>query len=468
MPVSGTCSIQRCCSGDALFQSGKHDEAVMRYTCALQSLPSSIKSGRTMAETHLYLHRSVAFRQLGHWKLAEQDAVKAVEVQPWNTTARCNWVICLNLLHRWPEALRACDIGLMKQPRSSALLRLRSEVLREQQTETFESDVPGCKAGLSMPPPCMQVRAGAAEPGAGSGNLGEALALRAPLTVVPVQMAKELLPRRDAQEAVQAHSVWAHSVWAKRSQLLRRSKFTRKMSLWWRLCRSELPGKQAPRQQMDDLMWKKFTPTIVNMERCNARTWNAGRGGQCSKAKCGSDSDFCRAHMADEKWRNHGRVDGPIPVGKLREFMRTRAPAISVRERAACDSRRKRTSARRQQQQVAHVGNHVRVWGDGQGGGRGSYVGLVVEESADRTSFTISTPPARESWSKRRVLKRYCALLQEKHLPSSSPLFDITKKRLPSVLGVGGPESMHHLACKKRCLGAGLDISAVFISNMVA
>merc|ERR1712129_235696 len=110
--------------------------------------------------------------------------------------------------------------------------------------------------------------------------------------------------------------------------------------------------------------------------------------------------------------------DGPIPVGKLWEFMRTRAPAISVRESAACDSRRKRTSARRQQQQVAHVGNHVRVWGDGQGGGRGSYVGLVVEECADGTSFAILMPPARESWSKRRVLKRYCALLQEEHLLS--------------------------------------------------
>merc|ERR1711972_1277169 len=55
-------------------------------------------------------------------------------------------------------------------------------------------------------------------------------------------------------------------------------------------------------------------------DRCKARTWNTGHGGQCSRARCG-DSDFCGAHARGETWRTHGRVDGPIPIAKLREFL---------------------------------------------------------------------------------------------------------------------------------------------------
>merc|ERR1712216_969723 len=99
--------------------------------------------------------------------------------------------------------------------------------------------------------------------------------------------------------------------------MLRRSKFTRQMSLCWRLCRTQPAG-----MQLDTQAWKQFTPTEVNPERCYARTWNAGRGGQCSRAKCGDGSPFCRVHAAGEKWKTHGRVDGQIPARKLCEFMR--------------------------------------------------------------------------------------------------------------------------------------------------
>lgn len=455
----------------------------MRYTRALESSPAASKSGHATPDPRLYLHRSVAFRQLGCWKHAEQDAVKAVKLQPLNTAARCNLVICLNLLRRWPEALCACDIGLTKQPHSSALLRLRSEVLREkqaeqprspalmrlrsevlrgQQTKTFKSHVRGCQTGFSMPPASAKMRApfrqpsaepGAAGPAAETRNVSETLSLGAASPARPAQMAEEMLPRRDAREAVQAHDVWA-----KRSKLLRRSKFTRKMSLWWRLCRSELPGKQPPRQQMGECGWKQFTPTVLNMERCNARTWNAGLGGQCSKAKCGSDSDFCRAHMAGEKWRTHGRVDGAIPVGKLREFLRTRPPEVSVRSSTAAASRQKpdyqqkHISAGPHQQQVSHVGNHVRFRGDGRGVGHGGQLGVVVGESADSMSFTSLMLPAGGTWSTRQVLKRYCILLQDEHQPSLSPRPALTKKRLSTVLGP--VDCMPHLVRKKRCVGA--------------
>lgn len=62
--------------------------------------------------------------------------------------------------------------------------------------------------------------------------------------------------------------------------------------------------------------WQRFTPKIVNPALCMARTWADGMGGQCRSAR-GECSDFCRSHKGKLV---HGRVDGPIPEGKLREF----------------------------------------------------------------------------------------------------------------------------------------------------
>eukprot|EP00928_Gymnodinium_smaydae_P072322 TRINITY_DN5569_c0_g1_i1.p1 TRINITY_DN5569_c0_g1~~TRINITY_DN5569_c0_g1_i1.p1 ORF type:complete len:226 (-),score=63.32 TRINITY_DN5569_c0_g1_i1:139-816(-) len=52
-----------------------------------------------------------------------------------------------------------------------------------------------------------------------------------------------------------------------------------------------------------------------------ARTWADGKGGQCTKKK-DSGTDFCSIHGRDNKWEVHGRVDGPIPEKKLREFLK--------------------------------------------------------------------------------------------------------------------------------------------------
>merc|ERR1711920_939823 len=70
--------------------------------------------------------------------------------------------------------------------------------------------------------------------------------------------------------------------------------------------------------------WTSFTPEI-QPGRCMARTWNNGQGGQCqSKPKEGSD--LCTAHSKGEL--SHGRVDGPIPVAKLKRFL-----ACAVKQR---------------------------------------------------------------------------------------------------------------------------------------
>mmetsp|Transcript_43000 Transcript_43000/g.98806 ORF Transcript_43000/g.98806 Transcript_43000/m.98806 type:complete len:293 (-) Transcript_43000:79-957(-) len=72
---------------------------------------------------------------------------------------------------------------------------------------------------------------------------------------------------------------------------------------------------------MEDATWRKFTPDVVDNALCMARTWNGGVGGQCTRTPL-SGSEFCSMHGANDKWQVHGRLDGPIPDKKLREFER--------------------------------------------------------------------------------------------------------------------------------------------------
>lgn len=65
--------------------------------------------------------------------------------------------------------------------------------------------------------------------------------------------------------------------------------------------------------------WLRFTPASINPHLCLARTWNQGLGGQCPKARR-PGSELCGLHST--KWEVHGRVDGPIPELKFREFER--------------------------------------------------------------------------------------------------------------------------------------------------
>ncbi|CAK0804923.1 unnamed protein product [Prorocentrum cordatum] len=67
-----------------------------------------------------------------------------------------------------------------------------------------------------------------------------------------------------------------------------------------------------------EAVWMRFTPDAVDLSLCRARTWSNGLGGQCTNFPLGGGGDFCGLHK--EKRLEHGRVDGPIPEDKLREF----------------------------------------------------------------------------------------------------------------------------------------------------
>jgi len=88
-------------------------------------------------------------------------------------------------------------------------------------------------------------------------------------------------------------------------------------------------GEEPAEKHESDEHWRRFTPTHIYRELCLARTWNGGQGGQCTKTPA-SGSEFCKTHQTGEKWRTHGRLDGPIPGPKLKEFMRTNSGVIKA------------------------------------------------------------------------------------------------------------------------------------------
>ncbi len=59
-----------------------------------------------------------------------------------------------------------------------------------------------------------------------------------------------------------------------------------------------------------------FQPVVVDAACCQALIWNRGYGKlQCDKKPFGK-LDVCKKHVQPP----HGRVRGPIPEQKLREF----------------------------------------------------------------------------------------------------------------------------------------------------
>ena len=69
----------------------------------------------------------------------------------------------------------------------------------------------------------------------------------------------------------------------------------------------------------------EFTPCVINADKCLARTWSGGLGGQCSRFPV-ADRRWCKVH---ETRAMHGFVDGPVPDLKLAAFRKAAASAAS-------------------------------------------------------------------------------------------------------------------------------------------
>ena len=79
--------------------------------------------------------------------------------------------------------------------------------------------------------------------------------------------------------------------------------------------------------QGDELaeVWKRFSPVHIDFAKCLGRTWQRGAGGQCGKkplgGRAGADQDADLCGKCNTKLA-HGRVDGPVPPAKLKEFLK--------------------------------------------------------------------------------------------------------------------------------------------------
>jgi hypothetical protein len=77
-------------------------------------------------------------------------------------------------------------------------------------------------------------------------------------------------------------------------------------------------ASEPPVVVSSDEVWRRFTPIVIDPVKCLARTFNGGAGGQCKRnpqaggVTCGACKKLA-----------HGRVDGPIPDGKLQVFLRS-------------------------------------------------------------------------------------------------------------------------------------------------
>jgi len=67
-----------------------------------------------------------------------------------------------------------------------------------------------------------------------------------------------------------------------------------------------------------------IVPLKEGIQRCHARIWAQGRGGQCKRP--GDGSKLCKMHQADAAKHEgvplHGFIDGEIPPVKLEEFLK--------------------------------------------------------------------------------------------------------------------------------------------------
>eukprot|EP00439_Symbiodinium_sp_Y106_P051831 s485_g6.t3 len=85
--------------------------------------------------------------------------------------------------------------------------------------------------------------------------------------------------------------------------------------------------------------WKIFSPKVIDLRLCMARTWNDGKGGQCSEPReDGCDLCYkCMRRAASVAGLIYGMVDGPIAPGRLEQFERAAVTGATGAKAAAKD-----------------------------------------------------------------------------------------------------------------------------------
>ncbi|CAE7491055.1 unnamed protein product [Symbiodinium microadriaticum] len=109
---------------------------------------------------------------------------------------------------------------------------------------------------------------------------------------------------------------------------------------------AEEPAAQeaAPAEPLQKVLhgpepWKIFSPKVIDLRLCMARTWNEGKGGQCSEPReDGCDLCYkCMRRAASVTGLIYGMVDGPMPPGRLEQFERAAVTGATGAKAAAKD-----------------------------------------------------------------------------------------------------------------------------------
>jgi len=99
-------------------------------------------------------------------------------------------------------------------------------------------------------------------------------------------------------------------------------------------------AKKSADAPVDAESWRMFTPSQVDATKCMARVWGDGEGLQCSRGP-NDGSEYCGKHIKGDAWKAHGRIDGPIPSAKLKQFRSARElkrDATAVKVEPVCDA----------------------------------------------------------------------------------------------------------------------------------
>jgi len=161
------------------------------------------------------------------------------------------------------------------------------------------------------------------------------------------------------------------------------------------------------------------SPAEVKPELCMGRTWHGGFGAQCDRLPGEHCGDLCRMHHGSLK---HGRVDGIVPEGKLREMRRSMAKANGT----APTPRAQRSSA------VVGGRTTSRWLSDGE------------EEEEDVEDASVSVSSAASTRSRRRVFFAKVALQMASSPSGEEPAEGPQEGVLgiadfAAVSGIGGP-----------------------------
>ena len=79
-------------------------------------------------------------------------------------------------------------------------------------------------------------------------------------------------------------------------------------------------GTGRPRIRLPSDAWRRFSPAVVDDQRCMARTLNNYRGGQCHGQRS-PGKELCSQCLREPSLR-YGRIDGPLPRDLLEIWVR--------------------------------------------------------------------------------------------------------------------------------------------------